>query len=453
MNGSSRLLATVFTGMYALCAVTGVAADPDSTASKFWHQWRGPFANGTSIDARPPLTWSETSNIRWKVPVPGSGSSTPIIWGDAVFLLTSIPTDRIDPNRPRPEDQPQRPFGITYPNTYYQYVVLCLDRSTGSERWRTVVAEKVPHEGHHGDNNFASASPTTDGKHLYAWFGSVGIFCLNMDGEVQWKKDLGEVNTRLSFGEGSSPVLHEGRLLLTRDNENQSYLVALDATDGNELWRVERDEPSTWATPLVITANSVTQVITNGSQRVRSYNIESGELIWECGGQVANVTPSPVSHNDLVVCMSGYRGSSAMAMPLSARGDISGSDQIAWSLDRGTPYVPSPLLYDGLLYFNQSNNAILTCVEAATGKVVVERTRMPGVRAIYASPVAADGRVYFPGRDGNTLVLQHGREFKVLATNRLDDGFDASPALAGNSLFLRGREFLYCIEQAEPSGD
>lgn len=421
------------------------AGDFQELKSQNWHQWRGPHASGVAPGADPPVTWSERENVLWKVPIDGHGSSTPIVWGDKVFLLTAIDTGKVDPKLTPPEEQPERRFGIKYPNTFHQFAVLCLDRNTGQELWRRVAAEKVPNEGHHGDNSFATASPTTDGKKLYAWFGSAGLFCYDLEGNLVWSRGLGPVKTRLSFGEGSSPVVHGNRVMILRDQDEQSYLVALDADSGETVWQANRDEPSAWATPLVVQFEGKTQIITNGKNRVRSYALKDGSLIWECGGQVSNVTPSPVATKDTVFCMSGYRGSALFALPLDATGDLTDTTKIKWSKRRGTPYVPSPLLYDGLLYFNQSNNPILSCVDAASGEVVIERTRMPGIRRLYASPVGAAGRIYFAGREGTTLVIERGPEFKVIATNRLDEGADASPALVGNQLFLRGKSHLYCI--------
>ncbi len=423
------------------------ADDFQELKAQNWHQWRGPEATGVSSTADPPVTWSETENIQWKVAVDGDGNSTPIVWGDKVFLLTVIDTGKVDPDLPPPDEQPERPFGITYPNTYHQYVVLCLDRNTGQELWRRVAAEQIPAEGHHGDNSFASASPTTDGQKLYAWFGSAGMYCYDLEGNAIWDRDLGPAKTRLSFGEGSSPVVHDDRLILVRDQEEQSYLMVLDTRNGETLWRVDRDEPSAWATPLVVEQAGVTQVVTNGQNRVRSYNLEDGSLIWECGGQVANVTPSPVATADTVYCMSGYRGSALFALPLDASGDLTDTPGIKWAKSRGTPYVPSPLLYDRWLVFTQSNNAIVSYLDAASGDAILDRTRMPGIDRLYASPVGAAERIYFAGRDGTTLTIERGREFKVLATNQLDDRIDASPALAGTQLFLRGKSHLYCISQ------
>ncbi|QDT31778.1 PQQ-binding-like beta-propeller repeat protein [Thalassoglobus polymorphus] len=435
-----------------VCASSGLhlfAAEPNQDFSNNWHQWRGPLATGASPSGTPPREWSEEKNIAWKVDLPGLGSTTPIVWGDQVFVLTSINTGRVDPSLPKPEDQPDRPFGITYPNTFYQLMVLSYDRHTGKELWRKIAAEKVPHEGHHGDNNYASASPTTDGKRLYCWFGSQGLFCFDLSGKLLWEKDLGPVETRLSFGEGAAPVIYQDRLIINRDHDGQSYIVVLDATDGSEIWRKNRDELSTWNTPLVVEAAGKTQVIVNAPNRVRSYHLDNGDLIWECGGQVSNVAPSIVTDGKNAFCMSGYRGSFAVSIPLDSKGDVTDSDKLGWTLQQGTPYVPSPLLVDDLLYFTQSNNAILSCVDAKTGEILIERTRMPGLRAIYSSPVSANGCVYFTGRDGETLVLEQGADFKILATNKLDDAIDASAVIVGNSLYLRGKRSLYCIRESK----
>ena len=420
------------------------AADFESSKMANWHQWRGPLASGAAPQADPPLQWDDNTNVQWKAAIPGRGSSTPIVWNDRLFVLTAVKTNRVDPRLPKPEEQPERLFGIKYPIHYYQFVVLCLERSTGKVLWKRIATEQVPHEGHHPDNDYASASPTTDGQRLYVWFGSRGFYCYDLAGNLLWQRDLGRVAMRRSFGEGASPVVHGDSVIVVRDQEEQSYLVVLDAATGSTKWQVQRDEVSAWATPLVVEQGGRWQVITNASNRVRSYDLRDGSLIWQCGGQVGNVTPSPVATDGLVVCMSGYQGKAAYAIPLDARGDVTESDQIVWEMRRGTPYVPSPLLYDGLLYFNQSNEAILSCVEFATGRSVIERTRMP-LRRIYASPVGASGRVYYVGRDGTTLVLRHGSQYQLLATNRLADPIDASPALVGDQLFLRGEKYLYCI--------
>ncbi len=412
-----------------------------------WHQWRGPDATGVSTTADPPVAWSEDENVKWKVAIEGQGTSTPIIWGDKVFVLTAINTGVKDPSIPDPEDQPKTNFfDIKQPNAQHAFVVLCLDRNTGKEIWRQVATTKIPHQGAHNDNDFAPASPTTDGKHLYCWFGSAGLFCYDLQGNKIWEKKLGEVKVGSSLGEGCSPVLHEGKLAIVRDHAGQSTIEVLDAKTGKTLWKRERDEGNAWATPRIIQHSGKTQVITTASGFVRSYDLNTGDIIWQCSGLTGNAIPCPVVEGDYVICMTGYQGYSAMAIPLTETGDISDSEKILWKKERGTPYIPSPLLYEGLLYYNQSNQSILTCVDSKTGEVAFGPERVGELSNIYASPVGAGGRVYLTGRNGNTLVLQRGPEYKVTALNKLDERFDASPALAGKQLFLRGAKHLYCIE-------
>lgn len=423
------------------------AVNADDRFDDNWHQWRGPEANGVSRTAKPPISWSEQKNVQWKVSIEGQGNATPIVWKNKVFLLTAINTGRVDPSKPKPEDQPKRVFGIKHPNTFYKFVVLCLDRETGKEIWRKTAREYVPHEGTHRDADFASASPVTDGKRLYCWFGSAGLYCYDLNGEKLWERDLGKAYVGASLGEGCSPVVFKDKLVIVRDQARQSTIEVLNAKTGKTIWKKKRDEPNAWATPRVVEHNGQVQVITAASNKIRSYSLIDGEIIWECGGLTGNVTPCPVIDKDNVYCMSGYEGYSLLAIPLNSKGDITGSDQIIWSKKEGTPYVPSPILYDNLLYCTQSNQGILTGIEATSGKTVLERTRLPGIPNIYASPVGADGRIYFVGRRGTTLVIDKGAQLKVLSTNQLDDQFNASPAIAGTQLFLRGRKFLYCIEQ------
>jgi outer membrane protein assembly factor BamB len=409
------------------------------------------LANGTAPQADPPVEWSETKNVRWKVEIPGEGTATPIIWDDRVFIAAAVRTDRTTNDVLPPSEQPKGQFGITQPNHYYQFTLLCLDRATGKTLWKQVATEQVPHEGHHPDNTFASASPVTDGKHVYVSFGSQGIYCYDMQGNQKWKRDLGKMKIKVSFGEGSSPVLHGDYLITVFDHEAGSFIIALDAATGETRWKTERDEKTSWATPLVVENDGRAQIVTNASAKVRSYDLETGKLLWECGGQVGNVTPSPVSFDSMVICMSGFRGSALYALPLDEKGDLTDSDKILYTKARGTPYIPSPLLYKGRLYYTQSNDAILTSLDAKTGEPVIERKRLPGLRNLYASPVAADGQIYITGRDGTTLVIAHADELKVLATNKLDDRIDASPALVGKEIFLRGKKFLYCV--AEGTGE
>ncbi len=439
-KGSMKLILSF---LALILAATANAAD--------WHSWRGPGNTGFSPDAKPPLEWSEENNLGWKVELGGHGTSSPIVVGDKVFITTAINTGKVDPKLPKPEDQPQRVFGIKFPNTSFELVVMCFDRNTGKLLWRDVPKTYVPHEGHHKDASFASASPVSDGERVFFWFGSGGIFAYDLNGKKLWSRDLPPAKVGASLGEGCSPVFHNNRLILVRDHAGKSSIEALNADTGKTLWHQPRDEPNAWATPIIVERDGVTQIITCGTNAVRSYNWEQGDLIWKATGLTNNCTPCPIVVDDTVYVMSGYEGHSLLAIPITGKGDV--TDQIKWKTTRGTPYVPSPILYDDQLYFTQSNQGILTSLKIADGSEVIERTRVPNLGDVYASPVGANGRIYLLGRKGTTVVIEHGSEFKVLATNQLNDNFHASPALAGNQIFVRGMRFLYClVEGGKASG-
>jgi outer membrane protein assembly factor BamB len=437
--------------LVSLLTVPVRGADFERDCRDNWHQWRGPEANGTAPTGTPPVHWDTHTNVKWKAALPGRGSSTPIVWKDQVFVLTAIPTDRTAEPESLPRTDPRFQKKTIAPTNYHQFVVLSFDRDTGKLRWRHTATEQVPHEGHHPSHSYAAGSPTCDGQLLYASFGSRGLYCYRLDGTLVWQRDLGRLNTRLGWGEAVTPVVHGHALLLNWDQEEASALLCLDAQTGQTAWRVERDEKTSWNTPLVVTRGGRTQVIVNGTKRIRSYDLATGKLLWTCGGMTVNPIPSAVADETRVYCMSGYTGSAACAIPLDAQGDLTRDDQLAWRYTRGTPYVPSPLLVDGRLYFTQVNNALLTVLDAKQGKPILDRVRLPGQKSFYASPVAAAGRIYLVDRDGVTLVLKQSDQLEVLATNPLEDGIDASPAIAGKQLFLRGEKYLYCIE--EQNGD
>lgn len=442
-------------GCVLIASVT-LADDRQSSRLKNWPHWRGPQVNGVAPLGNPPAEWSEEKNLSWKVEIPGRGSATPIVWNDDIFVLTAIPTEKAgDASAASSSAPPQSPqsgrrgnFGAeAAPSNVHQFVVLAVDRRNGKIRWRRTVAEEVPHEGHHNTNTFASASPITDGERLYASFGSRGVYCLDLEGNVKWKRDLGDMQTRNGFGEGASPALHQDTLVVNWDHEGDSFIVALDANTGEQRWKVDRDEVTTWATPLIVEHEGRTQVVVNGSNRVRSYDLATGEVLWECGGQASNPIPTPVTRDGVVYAMTGFRGFAVYAIPLDARGDISDSDEVLWRRTDTGPYISSPVLYDGLLYFTKGRDGILSCVDAKTGQPHFDQKRLAGLSTLYASPVAAAGRVYFVARDGTALALEHGPELKILATNKLSEGIDASPAIVGKQMFLRGEKHLYCVEE------
>jgi outer membrane protein assembly factor BamB len=415
--------------------------------TEYWHHWRGPNADGVALHADPPIRWKQDSNIKWKAELPGRGSASPIVWGDRVFVLTAVDTGREADPANLPKLDPKFQKKTTAPTNYYQFLVLCFDRNTGALLWKQTAAERVPHEGCHPTHSYAAGSPTTDGKRLYASFGSFGTYCYDFAGNLLWSRDLGLLNTRLGWGEAVTPVVYGDALLLNWDQEENSKLIRLDAATGQTRWQVDRDERTSWNTPLVVRSNGNAQVVLNGTKRIRSYDFETGSLLWECGGMTTNAIPSPVTDGNLLYCMSGYQGTAAVAIRLDARGDVSQSAAVLWRYAKGTPYVPSPLLVGGKLYFTQANNALLTSLDAANGKPILDRVRLPQLSSFYASPIAAAGRIYLVDRTGTTLVFKEGDKFEPLAINKLEDAFDATPAAAGKQLFLRGASRLYCIEE------
>lgn len=428
--------------MMLLACVLSSAAGP-ADGDRYWPQWRGPQATGASAHATPPLEWSETKNVRWKIEIPGRGSASPVVWGDRVFLLTAVPSDTSD------RESHESRGGVT-PRQPHQFKVLAIDRASGRVLWERTAVEEIPHEGAHHDNGtWASSSAVTDGEHVIASFESRGIYAYDMDGTLAWKIDLGDKRMRNEFGEGSTPALHGNHLVVVWDHQDQSFVVTLDKRTGRELWRRNRDEIDTWATPLILQHEGRVQVVTAGMSKLRSYDLETGELIWECPGTTMNPIPSPVFGEGMVFLTSGFRGNSLKAIRLAgARGDLTDSGNIVWSLERDTPYVPSPLLYDGILYFLKSNSGLLSAFDAKTGEAHYRVQRLDGVPNVFASPVAAAGRIYIAGREGTTLVIKHGPSFEVLAENVLDDGFDASPALVEGEIYLRGYRYLYSIGES-----
>jgi outer membrane protein assembly factor BamB len=440
----SRVLVRI---LVVTAAAGGLGAAP-STHERFWPAWRGPSATGEAPSARPPVEWSETKNVRWKVPVPGRGQSSPVVWGDLVFVTAAVPTDKPVPPRPAP---PAPASGVrVHPEVsrdekIQAFTVFAVGRKDGQVKWSRVVREALPHEGTHKDGSLASGSVTADGERVVASFGSYGLYCLDHKGKVLWEKQIGAMKIKLAFGEGSSPVLHGDRVILNWDHEGPSFTAVFDAKTGKELWRKERDERTSWSTPLVVAAGTRKQVVISATKRVRSYDLDTGELLWEAGGMTDNAIPSPVAADGLVYLTSGFRGSNLLAVRLAeAKGSLEGPPAIAWSYDKDTPYVPSPLLYKGALYFLKGNSAILTRLDARTGEKQYSE-RIEGIEGVYASPVAADGRVYVVGRNGVSAVVRAGALFEVMAKSTLDEGFDASPALVDGEIYLRGRKSLYRI--------
>lgn len=428
----------------------GVSADagngPGADWLRYWPQWRGPLANGLGPRAHPPVQWSERENLRWKLALPGKGHASPVVYGDRVFVLAAAP---VGPAQPPVFDSAPGTHDSVPVTHRHQYLVLAVSQGDGQILWQKVVREEWPHEGGHQTGSPASHSPVTDGQWLWAFFGSRGLYCLDLNGELKWQKDLGRMHTLHAHGEGSSPALHGDTLVVNWDHEGDSFLYAFDKRTGQQRWKVARDEKTSWATPLIVEHEGRTQVIVSATRRVRGYDLATGTLRWECAGLTDNVVSSPVHHHGLVITGNSYSSQAMLAIRLAgAKGDLTGTTNVAWTLNRLTPYVPSPLLYHDTLYFLRHNQNVLSRLDPLTGQPRGEPLRLEGIRDfVFASPVGADGRIYITGRDGVTVVLSHDRENRVLAVNQLDDSFSASAALVDRELYLRGERFLYCLAQ------
>jgi outer membrane protein assembly factor BamB len=439
---------TVLMAFLTVCLTTAAPAGSDSPkALDQWPHWRGPLDTGVAPHGDPPVLFNEKQNLKWKVAIPGRGSSTPVVWGDRVFVATAVDTGR----KAKAEDIPKDTSGlerkVKAPTTYHQFILMCLDRMTGKVLWKEVCTERVPHEGHQETHSFAAGSPVTDGKHVWVSFGSRGVYCYDLAGKQRWQRDLGLLHSRYGYGEASTPALHGDDLVLNWDQEINSKLLVLDVRTGLTRLEIDRDEKTSWNTPLIVEHKGTTQVIVNATKRARSYDLATGKPLWQCGGQTTNAIPSAVAADGVAYVMSGYNGSCAVAVPLEAHGELTDSDKILWKYTKGTPYCPSPLLVDGKLYFTQANGNQLTCLDAKTGKPYFDRERLEGSLAFYSSPVAAAGRIYLVDRNGVAVVLEQSTKVAVLAVNRLDDTIDASPAVVGRQLLLRGHNYLYCFEK------
>ena len=440
-------------------ATGGSAAEAAAKPDNNWPTWRGADGSGAVNSGNPPTEWSEQKNIKWKVALPGLGNSTPVIWQDRIYLTTAVATDEDGPTARAAADEGGRGGGgrrgggggsnHPTPTKVFDFRVICLDRDNGKTIWSTSVKRAVPHEGGHTTGSQASSSPITDGTHVYAHFGSRGIHCLNLDGELLWSKDFGLMRTRNEFGEGSSPALCADRLIINWDHEGDSFICALDKHTGEELWRQARNEVTSWSTPVIAEADGKMLAIVTATGASRAYDVATGDVIWTTTGMTTNAIPTPIVRDGVAYLMSGFRGAALQAVQLAgAKGDVTKGDNMLWQHNQQTSYVPSALLYGNYIYFVRSNTAVLSCLDASTGKPMFQGQRLEGLRTIYASPVGVAGKVYLPSREGVTKVFKAGESYEDLATNELDDSFDASPIVIGDELFLRGHQSLYCIREA-----
>jgi outer membrane protein assembly factor BamB len=473
-------------------------------AGNTWPAWRGPEFTGIAPDSNPPTVWSETQNIKWKVKLTGDASSgSPIVWKDKIFFQTAVKTDKVakeapsvsagidrslpvpsapiskpaqttpppppaapemapppgqggqqtpppPPGGPQGQRPPRRPGGpggdIKPPTNIYQFNVVCMDRATGKVLWEKTACESLPSQGHHPDHGFASFSPVTDGKYVWAYFGPEGMYCFDFDGKLVWKKDMPKMKT--TFGEAGSPALAGDAVVVVADTDIESWIFAFNKTTGDILWKNKRDEKTSYAAPVVAKVDGKLQVIT-GASKVRSYDAKTGALIWETGKAVTNDIPTPVVGFDAVFCTSGGRGSGRVQVIKLYKEAPADPNAVLWQTKDVAPQIASPLLYGRRLYVFSANPSRLSCFDAKTGNVLFAKQPLDLFKDknAYASPVGAADKVYMTGRNGMTYVLKNADTFEVLSTNQLDDVFDGTPAIVDNEIILKGKQSIYCITE------
>ena len=439
-----------------LVGFVATVRSPAATASEAnWPQFRGPRASGVSTNAALPDTWSPADNVAWKTDLPGRSWCSPIVWGDRVFLTVVINSGTSEEpkkglyfggNRPEP------------PKSEHEWKVLGLDLTTGKVTWEKAVHRGAPPTPIHLKNSYGAETPVTDGERVYALFGNLGVFAFTLDGAEVWSKRFEPRKTRFGWGTAASPVLHGGRLFIVNDNEEKSELFALDAKTGQEVWRVNRDEGSNWATPFIWENGRRTELVTSGSRAVRSCDLD-GKHLWSFEGMSGIAIPTPCAGSGLLFVSSGYVGDKlrpVYAVRPGGNGNITlkpgetSNEFIAWSNPVGGPYNPSPLYYDGRLYVLY-DRGLVSCHDAQTGELRYDRERLPDGFAFTSSPWAANGKVFCLNENGVCYVLRAGDQFELLHTNKLadDDMCMATPALVGDRLLIRTSARLYCLRGRE----
>ena len=413
-----------------------------------WPQFRGPQSNQLCRDMPLPEVWSPNQNVQWRMPLPGRAWSSPVVWGDRIFITTAVDETLEASGSPaRAAESGSR----IKPTNDYRWEVRCLDIHSGKTLWAKVAAQGKPTMTIHKENTYASETPVTDGKRIFAFFGNNGIYCYDFEGRLCWKKDLGIYPMKSDWGTSSSPLIHNGLVYLQVDNEEQSFLVALEAETGAERWRVSREGKSTWSTPI-IWKNSLRTELVAGGNVLRGYDPLSGDVLWELSVGGGRCSASPTAAGDVLYFGTEKRkdGGFLFAVKAGANGDITPKPEattsagVLWSQpDAGVAFA-SPLVYRGLVYILERNHGGIKCFDAQTGEPVYSE-RLPDAGIFWATPWPGGDRIYCLDVKGTTYVVQAGREFKLIHQNKLNDAFYASCAFTGNAMVLRGEESLYCI--------
>jgi len=418
-----------------------------------WPQWRGPQGMGVSEEKNLPVEWGADKNIVWKTALPGRGHSSPIVWDNKIFLTTSIEGEVVPGAKAvhhvRKGETWVHPDSVAG-DRKHTLKVLCLDRDSGKILWERTAYEGLVYDDRHRKNSYASSTPVTDGKFVYAFFEAEGLYCYDFDGKLIWKTDVGKI-AKMGMGPGTSPALYENMLFLQCDQEDGgpdvSFIAAVDKRTGKEVWRVKRIHRKTHATPLVVRAGDRVELIASGAETVISYDPSTGKELWRCDGVKGWAIPSAVAGHDMVFVSAGFPSKRVIGIKLGGSGDLTGKSNVVWSYDKGTAYVTSPILYGDYVYL-VSDKGILTCIEARTGEIKYEGGRVPAPASFSASAVAFDGKIFLTSEDGDTFVIKAGPAHEVIRTNSIGEVVLASPAISRGRIFIRGDKNLYCIGES-----
>ena len=435
----------------ALCisAIALITSSVTASGGANWPQWRGPDGQGVSNEKNLPAEWSPAKNIKWKTAIAGRGHSSPIVWGKKIFLTTATDGETVPGRKPGVTHKLADGTDFVHPDAVgadlkHTFKVICIDGTSGKILWERVAYEGPVQDSRHKKASFASSTPATDGKYVFAFFGSEGLYAYDVNGKQLWKQDLGTIGTA-SVGYGVSPILYQNLvIMLCDDSGGKSFIAAYDKKTGKEAWRVARKVDLTWSSPVLVKTPTRTEVVTAAAEAIISYDPLTGKELWRHKGLASNAVPSPVVSNDLVIVSSGYPTKIAMALKAGGSGDVTGSPQLVWSHNKGTAYVPSPILYGEYVYLMTGNGSI-TCLDVKTGKMQYEGARVPKSTTFMASPVAFEGKILLTSEDGETFVLKAGPKHEVLATNSVGEPVYASPAIADGRIFIRGESHLYAI--------
>jgi outer membrane protein assembly factor BamB len=428
--------------------VAGLSVFSATVSAGNWPQWRGPDGSGISNEKNLPSEWSPTKNIKWKTPIEGRSHSSPIVWGNRVFLTTAIEGPEVPGAKAAKHMFDDKEF--VHPdaigaNHKHTFKVLCLDRDTGKILWQMTAWEGTPYDDRHRKSSYAASTPATDGKLVYAYFGTEGLYAYDFKGKLAWKAQVGNIAT-LGLGTATSPILYENLVILQcdEDNGNSSFIVALDKKTGKEVWKTPRKIQVSWATPLLVRTSSRAELIASGTETIIAYDPATGKELWRHKGVESNAIPSPVANSEMAFLVAGFPAKIAYAIRLGQNGDLTGSPNVLWKYEKGTAYVPSPILYGDYLYLT-TDRGILTCIDAKTGEVKYEGGRIPIPATFTASPVAFEGKILMTSEDGDTFMVKAGPKHEILGTNSVGEPVYASPAIADGRIFIRGEKNLYCI--------